>query len=118
MLSSAAKAGGAAKITAQISALACLTVQALQKLGPVIVIVAEDQKIRIQQRCLGVIPQWLQIERGDLTTGLFDDALRSGAIPLRGRAKAWIQVCLAFGDQAELERAADRLGLHRFHALQ
>ena len=78
----------------------------LQVLRPVAAGFAEHQEERVQQRVLGVIAQGLHVGIGNGTTRLLDDALGRGGIPLRGGAKARVDVGRPFCNQAKLQRAA------------
>src|SRR6185503_7845274 len=57
------------------------------------------------------IDQRLAVGRHDLAARRLEHALAGGGIPFVGRAEAWIDIGLALGDQAELERRARLLAL-------
>src|SRR3569833_57337 len=75
---------------------------------PVVLGVAAHDEERNQQGLLGVVTQRRHIEVQQSAARLFHHALRGGGVPLRGRPETQIDVGLALGDEAGLERAPPR----------
>src|SRR3990167_236663 len=73
---------------------------------PIKLPIRQGMKERIQQRILGVVTQRLQLLIDDFSTGGVQYRVSGGGVPFAGEGEARIPVGGAFGEGADLERAA------------
>ena len=78
-----------------------------EELHPVARAIAVDEKVRIQQLGLGVVLEPRAVGADHAATGRFHHGLCGCSVPFAGQAETRIKIGAAFGDQAELDRAAD-----------
>ena len=76
---------------------------ACKQCQPVMIARADNDKPGVQNIGFSVIRQWLTVKLEDFSARLFDDALGCGSVPLRGRAKARVDVSAPFGDDTEFQ---------------